>query len=254
MKKLLCILAVLALLITSLPSCSKKETAYELYSNAAEAILQSESGYVCATTVVELLSGTDQSVQSKAVNAIDFRFLGNDRSIRQGKKDGEAFNKQIDYAYIDGVLYMEKGVFGNSKWKYECTQDEIADVSKININMDFALTLPELDKDAFKDVKIMTDGSNRKITVRVPQSKLTHWMTAITGAAEVEESEEALELTLVLDAEGTLKEAYLRFQITHGKQTVKVDLALSYADFGARKPIETTSPIESYETLKITLP
>ena len=98
----------------------------------------------------------------------------------------------------------------------------------------------------------MTDGTNRKISVLVPQSKLTHWMTAITGAAEVEESEELLELSLVFDSEGTLKEAYIRFQMTYGKQTVKVDLALSYADFGARKPIRTTSPIESYETLKIT--
>ena len=254
MKRFLCILAILALLVTALPSCSKKETAYELYSNAAEALFQSESGYVCATTVVEQLSSTDQSLQSKVVNAIDFRFLGNDRSIRQGKQEGDKFNTQIDYAYIDGVLYMEKGVFGNTKWKFECAQDDIADISKINIDMDFSITLPELDKSAFKDVQVMTDGSNRKISVQVPQSKLTHWMTAITGASEVEESEEPLELTLVFDSESMLKEAYLRFQLTYGTQIVKVDLALSYADFGVGKPIEPTSPIGSYETLTITLP
>ena len=117
--------------------------------------------------------------------------------------------------------------------------------------MDFTRILPELSKDAFKDVEILTDGQSRMITLSVPQSKLTYWMSAISGVENVEESDEKYEMKLVFDAQNNISKVYMRFQLFMDGVTLTVDLELSYSDIGANKPIELTSSEASYKELSI---
>lgn len=249
MKKLLCLIASVAILLTALPACSKGQTTspYTLYHTAATALSGTDSAAVILTANVTNAA----SPNSTTAQITEYRFLGNDHSVKLSAQSNGNSVVQAHYTYLDGVLYVESGAYGNEKWKQTCAKEDIGAVSNINIDMSFVTALPVMTEADLEGVTVMTDGSNRKITVSVPQSKLSHWITAISGVKEMDTSDAPLDLILIIDSTGALSEVYMKFQLTIGNDTVKVDLKLKYSDIGAQKPVTLPSDANSYREIGV---
>ena len=245
MKRFLILLTALLLVLAALPSCAGKSDSYDLYSGAAEQLSKTTSAAITLTSKV--LDDSGENVLKQTVT--EYCINGDDMSLKlsvDGKEKPTAH-----YTYLGGTLYSEISTAGNEKWKTECARNAIASATGVSIDMGFITKLPTLEKKDFKNVTVTTNGTYKKITVKIPQSLLTGWIAGITGAAEVEASSESIETTLLFDQNGTVNSVYLRFQISVGTQVIKVDVTVSYADVDAQKPITLPSSESKYQLITL---
>lgn len=246
MKKTVLILLALSLALLSLVSCGSDKP-FELYSNAQKTLTEQKSASIVANTKV---TTTVDEIEHVSEQTTTYRYCNDDMSLSLSvKQDGNA-GAELAYTYLNGTLYVDKGLYGNQKWQVPCQKDEVEESTGIYVDMSFATALPTLEAKDFDGVTPETDGKNTKITLSLTQDKIEHWLKAITGVAEMEASAETINMMLIFDQDGNLSKVHMRFQLMIDEQAAKVELTIDYADIGAQKPITLPADASTYPTLE----
>lgn len=234
-------LALLSLL--SLASCQKGSPAW-LYENALEKLEEANGMAANVRTMYTFNAGDHLESYDENVTV---KYSGDKIGL---------LSDEYEVLYIDGVMYMTKG---DTKAKKTITKEEFN--AKYGGNVLVTPRLPQIPKDAYKDVLLKQSGDSRFFTVKLDPASVQDYVDSVYDVLVPNPDESVADIqflnvviTATFDQKDTMTKLHIKLEVRervadYFVMDITIDTYFSFIDFGITPDIVIPSDADSYVSL-----